>query len=158
MLTHAHELRRTPVARATTPAQHSFRRVENHEFLEMSRAYDAHGGIASGDQIAADLGRCRDQPIAIVARWIVRREIVNFARRSGILIPRFQFSAADMKIRPAVSRVIAELQAVFDDWEIAQWFTQPNTGLRNDRPLDLLAFDEAAVVDAARADRYVACA
>jgi hypothetical protein len=38
MLTHAHELRRTPVARATTPAQHSFRRIENHDLLAIDEA------------------------------------------------------------------------------------------------------------------------
>jgi hypothetical protein len=159
MLMNMRELRRSPpVARAATPAQNTFRRIENDEFLEMSRTYDAHGGIATGDQIATDLGGHRDQPIAVVARWIIGREVVNFAWRSGILVPRFQFSALDMEIRPVVSRAIAELQGAFDDWEIARWFTQPNTGLRNALPLDLLAEDEAAVIEAARADRYVACA
>jgi hypothetical protein len=158
MLMNARELRRSPVARATTSAQQSLRRIENHEFLEMSRAYDAHGGIASGDQIATELGRYRDQPIAIVARWIVRREVVHFTWRSGILIPRFQFSVFGMSIQPAVSRVIAELDGVFDDWEIAQWFTQPNAGLHDERPLALLAIDAAAVIEAARTDRFIACA
>jgi hypothetical protein len=152
------ELRRSPVARATSPAQHAFRRIENREFLEMSRAYDAHGGVASGDHIASELGRYRDQPIAIVARWIFTREVVNFTWRSGILVPRFQFSGVDMKVQPVVSRVIAELRDAFDDWEVARWFTQPNVGLRDDLPLAVLAIDEAAVIEAARADRYVACA
>ena len=158
MLMNARDLRRSAVARATNSAQHSSRRIEYREFLEMSGVYDAHGGVASGDRIATELGRYRDQPIAIVARWIVRREVVNFAWRCDILIPRFQFSGVDMRIRPVVSRVIAELQGVFDDWEIAQWFTQPNAGLHNERPLDLLAIDAVAVVEAARADRYIACA
>src|SRR4051812_2803306 len=136
MLMKARELRRSSEAWATMPAQHPFRRIENEALLEMCHAYDAHGGVASGDQIAAELVSYCDQPIAIVARWIVRRDVVNFASRSDILIPRFQFSAADMKVRPVVSRVIAELEGVFDDWEIAQWFAQANVGLCNERPLD----------------------
>ena len=124
----------------------------------MWHTYDAHGGIASGDQIAAELGRCCNQPIAIVARWIVRREVVNFAWRSDILIRRFQFFAVDMNIRPVVSRVIAELAGVFDNGEIAQLFVHPNSGLSNERPLGLLAMNDAAVIEAARADRYIACA
>lgn len=126
----------------------------------MSRAYEAHGGLASGDQVAAQVGRCHDQPISRVAQWIIRRQIVNFTWRSHILIPRFQFAApdTDMKILPVVGAVIAELEGVFDDWQVAQWFTQPNVGLRHGRPLDLLAIDEAAITQAARADRYVASA
>jgi hypothetical protein len=143
---------------AATCAQVALGRMETDEFLAMNRAYDVHGGIASGDQVATLLGRHCDQPISLVARWIVKRQIVNIAWRSHILIPRFQFGAVDMKILPVVSSVIAELEGVLDDWNIALWFTQPNIGLGQRRPIDLLAIDEAAVTAAARADRYVACA
>jgi len=122
----------------------------------MDSAFGAQAGWVSGDEMSRRLRRHCDQPISVLANWVTKREIVNIARHSGTLIPVFQFGSPDLHIRPVVQAVLAELGSVFDDWEIAVWFAQPNAWLHQQRPLDLAASDDDAVIDAARADRFIA--
>jgi hypothetical protein len=70
-------------------------------------------------------------------------------------LPMFQFDR-DLSIRSAVSRVIDELIAPFDDWELALWFSQPNLWLGGATPVALVLSDENGVLGAARADRFIA--
>lgn len=133
-----------------------FRRLEDRQFLEMGSAFGTQGGWVSGDEMSRRLRRHCDQPISVLANWVTKREIVNIAWQSGILIPVFQFGLQDFRVRPVVQAVLAELESVFDDWEIAVWFSQPNTWLQQQRPLDLAARDDDAVIHAARADRFIA--
>jgi hypothetical protein len=134
----------------------AFRRLEDRQFLDMSRAFAAQGGWVSGDEMARRMRRQWDQPISVLARWIVKREIVNIAWHSQILIPLFQFSSDAQQIRLVVRAALAELKGVFDDWEIAAWFAQTNVWLGEQRPLDLVAGNHVAVIEAARADRFIA--
>jgi hypothetical protein len=147
---------RFPIRTAPAPGQQTFRRIEDLEFLQMSRAYSRHGGLASGDEVACRMRRYFDQPISTLAKWIVKREIVNLVWRSQILVPVFQFTNAGMDLPLAVREVMTELEGVFDDWEIAAWFARPNAFLRNERPVDLVNIDDAGLLQAARADRFVA--
>jgi len=142
--------------RGQTSAPDAFRRLEDRQFLDMSRAFAAHGGWVSGDEMARRMRRHWDQPISVLARWIVKRQIVNIVSHAQILIPVFQFSADDLQIRLVVRAALAELKGVFDDWEIAAWFAQPNVWLGEQRPLDLVAGNHVAVIEAARADRFIA--
>ena len=141
---------------APMPAQEAFRRIEDREFLQLSRAYALHGGLAAGEQVAWCMRREWDQPVSTLAKWIVRREVVNLVWRSQILVPVFQFSGTNMQVRPVVRQLLAELRDVFDDWEITAWFAQPNAFLRDERPLDLINVDDAGLLQAARTDRFVA--
>ena len=143
-------------ARGQVFAPDAFRRLEDRQFLEMSRAYAAQGGWVSGDEMARRMRHHWSQPISVLARWIVKREIVNIVWHSQILIPVFQFSPDDLQIRLVVRAALAELVGVFDDWEIAAWFAQPNAWLREQRPLDPAARDDDDVIQAARADRFIA--
>jgi hypothetical protein len=146
----------TPRASREAPCPDPFRRLEDRQFLEMDSAFGTRGGWISGDEMARRLRRQWSQPISVLANWVTKREIVNIAWHSAILIPVFQFGSQDLQIRPVVQAVLAELGSVFDDWEIAVWFAQPNAWLNQQRPLDLAASDDAAVIDAARADRFIA--
>jgi hypothetical protein len=131
-------------------------RIQHREFMELARAYAAPDGMASGDEVAGRMRRHCDQPISALARLIVQRRIVSLLWHGQILIPLFQFNASDMSLHPSVSEVIAELESDFNDWEVAQWFAQANAWLRDRRPMDVVAIDGPAVVQAARADRSVA--
>ena len=137
-------------------AQAAFRRIEDREFLQMSRVYGLHGGLASGDEVAWRMRRHWDQPISLVAKLIVRREVVSLVWRSQLLLPLFQFTMRDMRVLPVVRDVLCELTGVFDDWEIASWIARPNALLRNERPVDLVSIDDEGLVQAARTDRFVA--
>jgi hypothetical protein len=143
-------------ARGQVFAPDAFRRLEDRQFLEMSRAYAAQGGWVSGDEMARRMRPHWSQPISVLARWIVKREIVNIVWHSQILIPVFQFSPDDLQIRRVVRAALAELVGAFDDWEIAAWFAQPNAWLREQRPLDPAGRDDDDVIQAARADRFIA--
>ena len=74
-----------------------FRRLEDRQFLAMSRAYARSGGLASGDEIARRLRRREAQPLSTIARWIVDRRIVSLDWQSQMLIPLFQFDLTDIE-------------------------------------------------------------
>jgi hypothetical protein len=67
--------------------------------------------------------------------------------------PWFQFGSEGLNVRPGPASVIHELAPVFDGWEMANWFAQPNLWLANARPVDLLDRSPSDVIGAARADR-----
>jgi hypothetical protein len=144
----------SPCVSTSDPAY--FRRIEDRQFLEMCQAYGPHGGFATGDEVARRMRHKYDQPMSVLARWIVRRGVLNLNWRSQILVPVFQFTDADMRVRPVVSDVIAELGDVFDDWEIASWFAKSNAWLHNERPVNVVDVDNEALLHAARADAFVA--
>jgi hypothetical protein len=51
--------------------------------------------------------------------------------------------------------VLVELVGVYDDWELATWFAQPNPWLADCTPADTLAVAAPEVLSAARAERFV---
>lgn len=123
---------------------------------QMKRAFSASGGLVTGDALAALLRSRWDQPTSTLARWIVGRHVLAFEPDGQYWLPMFQFEPGMLRRRQAVQGVVAELRDVFDDWELAQWFAEPNTWLAGRSPADLLASDAPSVRRAARADRYIA--
>ena len=75
---------------------------------------------------------------------------------SRTLLPMFQFRWPGPTIKTGVGEVIAELSGVFDDREIADWFVRPNNWLGQRLPAQVLDTQPEAVLQAARADRFVA--
>jgi hypothetical protein len=96
------------------------------------------------------------QPISCLARMIVSRQVVSLASRSVVLLPIFQFDLATMSLRDGPHRALLELDGVFDDWELARWFVQPNDWLQDAAPIERIENDLTAVLQAARADRFIA--
>lgn len=141
---------------AQCPDPSLFRRLEDRQFLAMNRAYARSGGMASGDEIARRMRRRTEQPLSTVARWIVERRIVSLEWQSQTLIPLFQFDLCEMTLRSEVSQVISELKHVFDSWELAVWFAEPNVWLDGASPVDAIQLMPIDVLQAARADRFVA--
>jgi hypothetical protein len=68
----------------------------------------------------------------------------------------FQFELRSMSLLPRLQAVLSELVSVFDEWEAALWFAQPNSWLQGAAPVDLIGGDAPAVLHAARADRFIA--
>jgi hypothetical protein len=97
-----------------------------------------------------------DQPVSMLARWIVRRQLVSFVWRSQTLIPVFQVDLQSCSVRAGIPETIAELTDAFDDAETITWFATPNGWLCGAAPADRVASDMQAVLQAARADRFVA--
>ena len=120
------------------------------------QAHQRAGGMMCSDDVLRLLRQRSQQPISVLARWIVAQEVVCVEWQSQWLLPRWQFDFADMSIRPEVARVLVELAGTFDNWELAHWFVAPSVWLDGGKPLESLAIDPLAVLAAARADRFIA--
>ena len=133
------------------------RRLEDRQFLMMREAFEAGGGLVSGDAVARYLRNRWDQPIYTLAKWIVARQVVNITWQSQLMLPMFQFDLATMSVRRSVSQAIAELSDVLDDWSLDLWFAQPSTWLGGRAPVNLIDIaDGSGLGAAARADRFIA--
>lgn len=119
------------------------------------RRYQQHHGLAGGDEVAARLRGHVAQPISTLARWIVGREVVVLPGHT-VLLPLFQFDFDAGRVSPAVGAVLAELRPVFDDWDLVSWFATPNALLDAALPMQCLDGDPAALIEAARIDRFIA--
>ena len=128
----------------------------DHQFVAMLNTYRASGGIGRVQEIVRMLKSHDESPALTLARWILKRKVMCFEWRSDTWLPWFQFRPADMNPRPELAVVLATLAPVFGPWEIATWFAQPNALLLNCRPVDAFQTDSPAVLQAARADRFVA--
>lgn len=142
--------------RARCFVETAFRRIEAQRLDDLVRSYRRGGGLIEANALALCLRERCDQPISRLARWIVRRDIVVVAGHGALLVPLFQFDGATGEVLAVVRQALEELNGAFDDREIADWFVQPNCWLDDHWPLDLLESDPAAVVEAARADRFIA--
>lgn len=133
------------------------RRLEDRQFLVMESAYRSTGGLVSGDQLARLMRRRSQQPISMLARLIVSREVLSFEWQSQTMLPLFQFDLSTMGLRPNVNEIVRELSDVFDDWSLALWFAEPNMWLANSAPVQVIEVNANEVREAARADRLIAC-
>jgi hypothetical protein len=70
--------------------------------------YGRHGGVSHGEEVALAMRRLHPQPLSMLARWIVGRELICFEWRGATLLPDFQFDASTWLPRPCVRRVVRE--------------------------------------------------
>ena len=95
-----------------------------------------------------------------LARQIVDRQVISVDWHQETWLPLFQFDRPDMRVRDLLPPVLAELNAVYDPLELAQWFVRPNSALGGLMPAAALSGsfrpESAAVLQAARTDRFVA--
>lgn len=148
--------RPTPEVPADPPAVVIDRRPSSAGFAALLSAYRSSGGTARGDDLARLLADHHRGDYVSLARLIVAGDVFGFEWRQTLWIPMFQFDARDLAIKQGARQVLAELTADFDGWALAAWFANGNTWLGGHRPVDLLDRDLPAVLDAARADRFVA--
>jgi hypothetical protein len=123
---------------------------------QMMQVYTSIGGVVSGDELVGLFCGVSAQPISRIAHWIVDRRVVRIPWRSQTLLPLFQFDLQGNSLRPGIEKITAELSGVFDDLDVAIWFAQPNTWLDGDIPAHVFSDKLLAVLEAARADRFVA--
>ena len=124
--------------------------------LNLMHAFRTTGGVVSGDSLAMLLRGRSDQPLSLLARWIVNRQVLSFECHSQTLLPMFQFDLEGLTVRPGLRPVMTELSDVFDDRELVDWFATPNCWLSGESPVAVFSNDLAAVLRAARADRFIA--
>lgn len=110
----------------------------------------------AADHLASLLSHRLAQPISCLARWIVRRQVVNVPARGQSWLPLFQFQHDFSGLQPVLPALLAELTPLFSDAELAQWFARGHSHLGGAAPAELVASDGPAVLLAARTDRFLA--
>jgi hypothetical protein len=125
-------------------------------FGALRTTFRATGGIARGDDLARLLEYLNREGAVSLARLISSGEVFGFAWRETWWIPMFQFSLRDLSLSRQSQAVLAELSGAYAGWSLACWFAEPNEWLQQRRPVELLDSDLAAVLGAARTDRFVA--
>ena len=120
----------------------------------MLASFRGCGGLARSDEALAWLDGEVEQGLSTLARWIALRQVVSFEWQAQTWLPLFQFDRRDMTIHPELALIMAELRGVFDAWELAHWFARPNSTLEGLTPAEALRDDPAAVLQAARTDRF----
>lgn len=114
------------------------------------RAYAAHGGVLVGDRVVERLRQRRPQPLSVLGRWIVQREVVWFNHEDRLHLPMFQFDGGDMTVRRDVADVLEALRPFLDDDGVADWFVTPNGFCAGYRPIDWIEFFPLVVQRAAK--------
>ncbi len=125
-------------------------------FVDMLGAYRGSGGLARADEVVALLERGGLAGIATLARWIVDRSVIHFEWQQQTWLPWFQFKRPGHQPDPTLRAVFAELGSVYDGWDMALWWVRPNSALAGGAPFQLIGSDVEAVLQAARADRFIA--
>jgi len=131
-------------------------RHADHQFAAMLSAYRGSGGLGRTGEVLKMLKCHDDGSVTRLASWILKRKVICFEWRSQTWLPWFQFHHAEMRPQPELAPVFAELTPVFDPWEMANWFAQPNPWLADCLPANTLLVNPPGVLHAARADRFVA--
>ena len=126
-------------------------RTRDNQFAALQAAYENRGGLARGDVLATRMSATGRGGYVDLARRIVARQLFSFQWRDSFWLPMFQFDRHLLTLREAPRRVLDELRAALDGWEIAHWYVQRCDGLDGRRPLDVLELDLDAVLAAARA-------
>ena len=141
---------------ASTPRRYPPVRSADQQFITMLDAYRDTGGIARVQELI-QLCRSHGGPtVAVLAAWIDTRAVICFEWRSDIWLPWFQFHRHDLTPHPQLAPVFAELGAVYDPWDNANWFATPNPWIADRAPVDALLTDLPGVLQAAHADRFIA--
>lgn len=119
------------------------------------QTYQNFGGVETGDQMVGRMTERWPQPISRLARWVVQRQVVNFHWHGTLYLPLFQFDLSCAWLRNEVPRVMDMLPRNFDDEEVAEWFARPSGLLEGDIPAHALLERHTAVMEAARATRFL---
>ena len=131
-------------------------RPNTRDFEAMLAAYMWSGGIARHQEVTTRLQEESNGGPSNLGKLIDSHAVFAFDWRGGLWLPMFQFKQPEMYVKPQARKVLAELAGVFDGWSMAVWYLQQNSWLEDRRPIDLLDKHPAAVLVAARGDRFIA--
>lgn len=136
-------------------SRQSQEQLQNHQFIALLNAFRRSGGLARVPEVAARFQMDGVGDISPLSGWINTREVISFEWQSKFWIPLFQFNPVGLTLRAGLGGILAELRGVYDDWELATWFAQPNPWLADYTPADALAMTAPQVLNAARAERFI---
>lgn len=138
------------------PHQRALERRADEQFMDMLDAYRGTGGLARKEEILSHFKGHNGPDEDMLDVWIFRRRVICFNWQSQAWLPWFQFNSFTLEPHPQLRPLFDELVDVYEPLEMADWFAQPNPWLAGRAPVDTLLNDLTAVMQAARADRYIA--
>lgn len=125
-------------------------------FITLLNGFRSSGGLQRLSTVRASRrGVWSADVIEALPAHIADRRVLGIIWNHEAWVPDFQFDGRGATRQPATA-VFLELVPSHDPWELATWFVTPSTWLQYVRPIDLLELAPARVLEAARADRYVA--
>ncbi len=127
----------------------------NNQLSAIEAAYASHGGMRRADEVVLSMRIGWEQPISVLAKWIVSHAMFTIEWHSEILIPVFQIDFPSRALRAGCKEIVAELDDVMDDWEMACWFATSNPWLGGLPPVDVLHASWRSVAEAARVARFI---
>lgn len=126
------------------------------DFSALCLAYRSRGGLGRGEDLARQLASRGLGGLSSLGRSIERRQVFSVRWMGEHWLPLFQFDLRDLSTSAGLRPVLAELERVYGEWDIATWFVQPNDLLNGVAPIDHLAADAQEVAEVARGDRLIA--
>ena len=103
----------------------------------------------SASQVADEAGNTAKNRSAIASRWTSEKKIFGVRFQNQTLYPEFQFK--DGEPIPAIADILKEMPRSFTGWDLAFFFTSPNSYLDGKLPVDLLKSKAERVVPLAHA-------
>lgn len=128
----------------------------DQRFIDMLHLCRSRGGLAREEEILRRMNHRANRPRQDCEAGYPHDGLIRLEWGGSAWLPLFQFCKEDMTVRAETARVVFELSPVFDGWAIAEWFMAPNAWLLNQPPIDALDTHFPAVIEAARADRFIA--
>lgn len=127
----------------------------DRQFVAMLDAYRESGGLMRAPELTSLWQHHGVSGVNLLAHWILKRKVISFQWQSTIWLPMVQFNRSTMTLVPGFEEIQAELVSVYNDCDVAQWFSLPNVWLADRSPANALVSAAPEVLIAARAERYV---
>lgn len=115
--------------------------------LAWRQVFVSNYACLTAEAVADESGNTAKNRSAIASRWATEKKIFSIRFESKTLYPKFQFK--DGNPIPAIARVLDHFPEHFTGWDIAFFFTSPNSYLSGRKPVDLLRTDPERVVSLA---------
>lgn len=125
------------------------------QFNAMRDAYEESGGLIQAPELVS---RWQAQGVSgtdLLTQWIQSRKVISFEWQSTVWLPVVQFSHNCMALVQGFEEIQSELVTVYNDCDLARWFSLPNNWLAARTPASALLSKASEVLIAARAERYV---
>ena len=114
----------------------------------------SHYKALSATEVADETGNTAKNRSAIASRWTTEKKIFGVRFKNQTLYPAFQFK--DGEPVPAIADILKEMPSSFTGWDLAFFFTSPNSYLDEKLPVDLLKSKPERVVALAHAFAHAA--
>ena len=130
--------------------------VMDQQFVQMLDIFRPSGGLASIPELRHALQAVGGAQHNALDGWIRARSVICFEWQTRSWLPWFQFNRKTLVPHAPLQRVLAELNAVHEPWDVACWFAQANPSLQGHAPVDCLLSDLRGVLHAACVDSVIA--